>query len=55
MNRFIVRVRITLNIYKYTKVMRDKQLKKLKEMLKTKSGNQLMVTTLAIDLFRIKQ
>ena len=34
MNRFIVRVRITLNIYKYTKVMRDKQIKKLKEMLK---------------------
>ena len=49
MNRFIVRVRITFNIYKYTKVMQDKQIKKLKEMLKKKSGNQLMVATLAID------
>ena len=40
MNRFIVIVRMTLDIYKYTKKLKNKQDKKLKKMLKKKnSGN----------------
>ena len=36
MNRFIVIVRMTLDIYKYTKKLKNKQDKKLKKMLKKK-------------------
>jgi hypothetical protein len=39
MNRFIVIVRMTLDIYKYTKKLKNKQDKKLKKMLKKNSGN----------------